>query len=93
MARTPLNKSAFILSFPPSVTAKAIVVAGKKKHITITERYVYVTRSAAKAKRRNGVAHKAGNGSTDTALRRAIADVGLARARAVLQEVESAFGG
>jgi hypothetical protein len=96
-----INKSDFVRSFEDGTPAKVIVVQAAKKGIKLTERYVYVIRSADKAKSRNGkvpgvfarVTYGKRKPSSDaSALRQAIAEVGLAEARRVLAECERAFG-
>jgi hypothetical protein len=94
--KKPLNKSDFVRSMG-STPAKEVVAAAAKRGMKLTERYVYVIRSADKAKRRlhGGPAPRAagvGRGA-DAALRRAIAELGLSRARQVLAEVERQFSG
>jgi hypothetical protein len=92
--KTKLNKSDFVRKMG-STPAKEVVAAAAKQGMKLTERYVYVIRSADKAKGRRGApapGRRAGGGA-EANLRRAIAELGLARARAVLAEVERAFGG
>jgi hypothetical protein len=96
-SRKKPNKSEFVRS-QGDAKASDVVAAAKKKGITLTERYVYVIRSADKAKARgNGLVVGRGrgrgraSGDAEARLRHAIAELGLAAARRVLQEVESAF--
>lgn len=87
--------TAFVLGMP-STPAKDVVAAAKKNGITLSEQYVYVIRSNANRKagktRMSGVGRVARSGNAEAELRTAIAEVGLARARAVFAEVERAFG-
>lgn len=93
--RGAVNKSEFVRQMPPGTPAKDVVAAAKKQGIKLTERYVYVIRSSdkAKAKRGKGPGRVAGRrgGDAETALRSAIAELGLSRARQVMAEVERAF--
>lgn len=72
---------------------KEVVAAAAKRGMKLTERYVYVIRSAdrAKAQRRAGPLKR--GGTAEAEIRRAIAEIGLARARVVLEEVEGQFAG
>jgi hypothetical protein len=49
-ARTTTSKSEFIRSLPKDMPAKEVVEKAAEKGIKFTEKYVYVIRSAAKAK-------------------------------------------
>lgn len=84
-----INKSDFVRAFKPGTPAKDIVAAAKKKGIKLSDRYVYVIRSADKTKGRRKSTKT--NGNADSTLRSAIAELGLTRAREVLAEVERAF--
>ena len=93
------NKSDFVRAMGDT-PAKEVVAAAAKKGMKLTERYVYVIRSADKAKARRGrgagVGRRgrgAGGAGAEADLRRAIAELGLSRARQVIAEVESAFSG
>lgn len=94
--RKKVNKSEFVRS-QGDAKASDVVAAAKKRGIKLTERYVYVIRSADKARVRAGSAVGGGrgrrrrSGDAEARLRHAIAELGLAAARRVLQEVESAF--
>jgi hypothetical protein len=95
MKRNPQpNKSDFVRKHE-GAPARAVVAMAKKHGIKLTERYVYVIRSSDKAKaRRRGLVqvHGRGRGQTDErSLRHAIAEVGLARSRAILADVERAL--
>jgi hypothetical protein len=94
------SKAGFVLGLAPETPAKEVVAEAKKHGIELTEKYVYVIRSNAKRKNAGrGVGGavrgraRFSNGSTQEAdLRRAIAELGLSRARQVFKEVEAAFG-
>jgi hypothetical protein len=94
-ARKKVNKSEFVRSMP-NARASEVVAAAAKKGIKLTDRYVYVIRSADKAKGRRGVSVGRGRGraggSAEAQLRQAIAEVGLSTARRILSEVEASFG-
>jgi hypothetical protein len=98
--RKGMSKTAFVLGLPADMPAKDVVVEATKKGIKLTDRYVYVIRSNANANARGGWKSrvtKRGRGrrgssaGVEAELRRAIAELGLARAREVLAQVESAF--
>jgi hypothetical protein len=44
------NKTAFVLGFPASTSAKDVISKGKAAGITLTDRYVYSIRSKAKTR-------------------------------------------
>lgn len=93
------SKTKFILSFAPDTPAKEIVEKAKAEGVEFSEKYVYVVRSNAKvaAQRRSGgmigsVGGRGRSGGLEAQLRKIIAELGLARARQVFSEVETAFG-
>lgn len=87
----PQTKTAFVLSLPTDTPASEVVERAKKRGIKLSRAYVHVIRSNAR-KARNGVKRgRARGGSAESALRLAIAQLGLTRARQVLAEVERAF--
>jgi hypothetical protein len=92
-----MTKSDFVRS-QGNKPAKEIVALAKKKGIKLSGRYVYVIRSSdkvragRKAGARRDVRILRGNGTSESALRTAIAELGLARARVVMAEVEKVFG-
>lgn len=98
-AKPPMTKTDFVRT-QCNVPAKDVVARAAKQGLKLTEKYVYVIRSQAKAKAAGksrttrvtflGVAN---SGTDESTLRRAIAELGLTRARQVLDEVESTFGG
>src|SRR5215471_16150325 len=91
-----MTKSDFVRSLPGDTPAKDVVERAAKKGMKLSEKYVYVIRSNDKRNtgggggRRRGRGRAAGGGG-EAQLRKAIAELGLARARAVFQEVEAAF--
>lgn len=81
-------KADFVLSLPPTTPAAEVVALAKQRGLKISRAYVYIARAKA------GVVGKRGrkqNRSAEAALRSAIAELGLARARQVLAEVERVF--
>lgn len=90
-----MNKSDFVRSMGKR-PAKEVVALAAKQGMKLTERYIYVIRSADKAKGRQtgGTVMHARAVATARAeddFRRVVAELGLARSRAVLAEVERAF--
>ncbi|HEY3234726.1 MAG TPA: hypothetical protein VGJ84_08410 [Polyangiaceae bacterium] len=94
-----ISKSQFVRDLPPKLSAKEVVQAAAKRGMKLNEKYVYNVRSAAKMKgkrRGRSVARSpraAGGDRLELQLRQTIAQVGLQRARAIFQAVESAFLG
>jgi hypothetical protein len=88
-----MTKSDFVRSMG-STKASDIVAAAKKQGMKLTERYVYVIRSSDKRRGRAPVARGRrgrGTSSSEAELRRAIAELGLTKARAIFREVEATF--
>ena len=95
-------KSEFVRSLDPSIPAAEVVALAEKKGMRLTTALVYNIRSSAnhagrlgkigsaRANRRK-LEYKAG--SPEAQLRAAIAEIGLARAREILEEVEITFAG
>jgi hypothetical protein len=83
------TKTAFVLSMP-SASAKEVVEAAKKRGMKLSAAYVNTIRSNARRKAKSPGGRK-GAGGAESALRSAIAELGLARSRIVLDEVERAF--
>jgi hypothetical protein len=101
-ART--SKASFIRSLPASASAKDAVAAAAKRGWKIKERYVYKVRAATNRKTPKpaalrGVAgphpkatpSSAGSAS-ETVFRKLVLDLGLARSKALLGEVEQKLG-
>jgi hypothetical protein len=97
-------KSEFVRSLDPSIPAAEVVALAEKRGLRLTTGLVYNIRSAANASTRGArlqFVQKAPARSrlgtpTDAAeaqLRAAIAQIGLARARQILEEVEDTFAG
>lgn len=89
------NKSEFVRK-QGDTPAREVVAAARKAGIKLTERYVYVIRSADKARaRRKGIVKTTGRGrrtgGDERELRQAIAEIGLARSREIFQDVERAL--
>jgi hypothetical protein len=91
MPKIKPTKTALVLSLPATTPAAEVVALANKRGIKISKAYVHVIRSNAR-KPRNGVKRgRTANGSSEAALRTAIAELGLTRARQVLADVERAF--
>lgn len=88
-AKKPITKTAFVQSFPRSMSAKEIVEAGKKQGIKLTPKLVYVYRSPKKKKAGGAPSSSARTVSHHTqhsvALRAVILDVGYERAAELLK--------
>jgi len=98
-------KSEFVRSLDPSIPAAEVVALAEKRGLKLTTGLVYNIRSASNAALRGSRARlvqkpptakwRSGT-SDDTAeaqLRAAIAQIGLSRARQILEEVEETFAG
>lgn len=94
-----INKSEFVRSMGDA-KASDVVAAAKRQGIALSERYVWVIRSSDKAKARKGLTvggagrraqRGRASGGAESQLRHAIAELGLASARRILDEVERAF--
>lgn|SRR5690606_22022742 len=99
-------KSEFVRSLDPTIPAAEVVAMAAKKGMKLTPALVYNIRSAARARnalkaaasdnrRKASPQHatKQRNRSHESLLRAAIAQVGLSRAREILEEVEATFAG
>lgn len=100
-------KAEFIRSQPDQLSAREIVEAAKKRGLQITVNHVYNIRAAKRTqlaaerpKKRRGspvsphsnfTSHRRDAG--EIALRRAIAEIGLARAREIFDSVAAVFDG
>jgi hypothetical protein len=99
-------KTKFVLR-RPKLSAQEVVAAAKEQGIPLTAGHVYNIRSQARRRNAEGKPSRAGASTLprrkpgrppaapkdlEAQLRNAIAQVGLARAREVLEEVERAFG-
>jgi hypothetical protein len=97
-------KSEFVRSLDRSIPAAEVVAMAEKRGLKLTTGLVYNIRSASNASLRGSRARmgqkplaKWRNGVTDDTaeaqLRAAIAQIGLSRARQILEEVEETFAG
>jgi hypothetical protein len=89
MARPKQSKTDFVLGLPATTPALEVVALAKKHGIKISRQYVYVIRDNAKhgAKRKS----RRWSSASEAELRAAIAELGLARSRQILAEMESTF--
>jgi hypothetical protein len=96
-------KSEFVRSLDRSLSAADVVALAEKKGLRLTPAFVYNIRSA-EAKRapaprsankpsRRAATNGTPSTSPEALLRAAIAQIGLARARQILEEVEDTFAG
>jgi hypothetical protein len=89
-------KSEFVRSLDPAMPAGDVVALAAQRGLKLTTGFVYNIRSGAGAKANARAAKPKPappSGSPEALLRAAIAEVGLARAREILQEVEATFAG
>jgi hypothetical protein len=92
-------KSDFVRSLDPSIPAAEVVAMAEKKGIKLTTGLVYNIRSSANAAAKSSAKGKTKArseykpGSPEARLRAAIAEIGLAKARQILEEVEATFAG
>lgn len=95
-------KSEFVRSLDPSIPVAEVVALAEKSGMKLTPGLVYNIRSAAgvSLRSREKVASKVSrrkalldHGMPEAQLRAAIAQVGLSRAREILEEVEATFAG
>jgi hypothetical protein len=98
-------KSEFVRSLDPSIPAAEVVALAEKRGLKLTTGLVYNIRSASNAALRGSrnarlapkPMAKWRNGTSDAdaeaQLRAAIAQIGLSRARQILEEVEDTFAG
>lgn len=96
-------KTEFVRSLDRSLSAAEVVALAEKKGLRLTPAFVYNIRSAQSARSqparggrsaRRPIAKEAPlSGSPEAQLRAAIAQIGLVRAREILDEVEQTFAG
>jgi hypothetical protein len=96
-------KTEFVRSLDRSLSAAEVVALAQKRGLRLTPAFVYNIRSAESSRsspsRRAGRASKVAvkdsrlSGSPEALLRAAIAQIGLVRARQILDEVEETFVG
>ncbi len=90
-------KSDFVRSLDPGIPAGQVVALAEKQGLKLTTGFVYNIRSSSNGKL-NGRPRRTPlpeykPGSPEAQLRAAIAEVGLAKARQILEEVEATFAG
>ena len=94
-------KSEFVRSLDRALSAAEVVALAEKKGLRLTPAFVYNIRSAdstrAPVRRSRKIGHSNGKapltGTPEAQLRAAIAQIGLTRARQILEEVEDTFAG
>jgi hypothetical protein len=95
-------KSDFVRSLDPGLPAGQVVALAEKQGLKLTPGFVYNIRSMAsgRANASRSSAAKSGRAASspkpsraEALLRAAIAEVGLAKARQILEEVEATFAG
>jgi hypothetical protein len=95
-------KSEFVRSLDRSLSAAEVVAMAQKKGLSLTPAFVYNIRSAEGSRSSRGRASRVSRrvakdpvltGSPEAQLRAAIAQIGLVRARQILDEVEATFVG
>jgi len=97
-------KSEFVRSLDPSIPAAEVVALAEKRGLKLTTGLVYNIRSASNAAVRGNRARLAQKpiakwrsgtpgDNAEAQLRAAIAQIGLSRARQILEEVEETFAG
>ncbi len=91
-------KSEFVRSLDPAIPAAEVVALAEKRGLKLTTGLVYNIRSASsrtKASRKPSGKWRvaATDDSAEAQLRAAIAQIGLSRARQILEEVEDTFAG
>ncbi len=86
--KKPASKVAFVRALPETLTANEVSEKARQAGLKITPGYVYEIRSSAK--RRAKKAAPAAT-SSDAAFRRLVLDLGIARAKTLLADVEKAL--
>jgi hypothetical protein len=91
-------KSDFVRSLDPAVPAGRVVALAEKQGLKLTPGFVYNIRSSANGKANGSKSARSAKleykaGSPEAQLRAAIAQVGLVKARQILEEVEATFAG
>lgn len=93
-------KSEFVRSLDRAIPAADVVALAERQGMKLTTGFVYNIRSAANGRanlRGHGLARKRKSPGTvegaEAILRSAIAQIGLVKARVILEEVEAAFAG
>ena len=92
-------KSDFVRSLDFGIPAGQVVALAQKQGLKLTPGFVYNIRSSANGKANGPKSGRQAKlvdyrpGTPEALLRAAIAEVGLARARQILEEVEATFSG
>jgi hypothetical protein len=90
-------KSDFVRSLDRAIPAAEVVALAQRRGMKLTAGFVYSSSNLKSNGNGNGAARKpklaAGAQGAETVLRSAIAQIGLARAREILEEVEATFAG
>ena len=86
-------KSEFVRSLDRSLSAAEVVALAAKKGLRLTPAFVYNIRSAGARTAPRPAKNGGTRGTPEAQLRAAIAQIGLARARQILDEVEQTFAG
>lgn len=86
-------KSEFVRSLDRSLSAAEVVALAAKKGLRLTPAFVYNIRSAEARTGTRPTKNGGPKGTPEAQLRAAIAQIGLARARQILDEVEQTFAG
>jgi len=93
-------KSDFVRSLDRAIPAAEVVALAQRRGMKLTAGFVYNIRSSSSSKSNGHGMAATRKGKTDasapsaeTILRSAIAQIGLARARQILEEVEATFAG
>lgn len=92
------SKTAFVLSLPPTMSAKDVLSKAKAAGLKLSEKYVYVIRSKAKAGgkrkgrgrgRRPASSVATLGGAIDARFSTLVLDIGLARAETILKNLRA----
>lgn len=91
-------KSEFVRSLDRAIPAAEVIALAQRRGMKLTAGFVYNIRSSSNLKSNGDAARKTKSApprapSAENVLRSAIAQIGLARAREILDEVEATFSG
>jgi len=91
------TKTAFIRSQPPEMPARDVVKKAHEAGLKMSVAYVYTIRSSARRGRgrpakSSGRAVARATSSIDIAFRKLVLELGIVRARALLDEIETRLG-
>jgi len=100
-----MTKTSFVLSLPTNMPAAEVVEKAKAEGVKLDVKYVYNIRATARAKggtkkvtpKKNiagapSSSAKNASGSSEATFRRLVIDLGLARAKSLLDDVERKLG-